>query len=102
MKKACVSSLKKRRDRQFKPQTQQDQQQKQYKEEIMVQIKSIATTTKKNLFDFCCLRVMTLNPKRNKCHLSILPGCPMNHLYSHNNLFLPTLESAYKASTQAS
>lgn len=66
----------------------------------MVQIKSITTTT--NPFDFCWLRVMTWNPKGNKCHNSILPGCPMNHLYSHNNLFLPTLESAYKANTQAS
>ena len=42
---------------------------------------------KKNLFNFCGLRVMTLNLKRNKCHFSILPYCPMNNLYSRNDLF---------------
>lgn len=58
-------------------------------------------SNKKNLFDFCGLRVMALNLKRNKCHLNMLPDCPMNSLYSRNISFR-TLGSAYKASTPAS
>lgn len=41
---------------------------------------------KKNLFDFCGLSY-GIKSEEKKCHFSILPGCPMNNLYSHSNLF---------------